>query len=661
MPTVLFYNPDSTPEELTYTSPQHHNDHNHYHDNASDNADWPCHNHKKSQDRSMTDTTTKTPLSSLARLNILQGFSLLGAAGSLTHEIHAIEYEKALALRHHTSAPITAQTPEPTSTPTTTVATQGEGSGEPEQLFPWSWAKKLQSFTTGTRGTMKRYRITIEELPGDVAADGVTITSSASSAIDGDVEGIASEEEIKKVATTTAMMPVGVVDWLLNVSYDKPFGFRRPAVEEGHVGEEATAKVVVAEDAVVPQVPLPDQDHEANQESPLSAVVPVAEPTKRPPTPTVQSVSVAGPEQPVATKIESFSDLDAVVASVVPVAVVAAMEHNKINPTAAVPPTATTTNANAKPSDAPSSVLVNKVMEVRPSWDRQQQDSSNQDSSSVVHADDDHTTGWHGRVKDGDIQPPDGGHRDPYQDPSSTHRLHPSQSHASHDSQAQVQSFETSRALHKDGNPYRNHLNRVAQQQQQQQGQGQGQDANTTPSSSPSTTPSTPPATSSSTLSPHRPSFRERWAQRRQEHREFLEELRAERDANLQKDRQYRERCERERERGRQERRQELRDAEARQREATAAAYGFGPSSSSSSAASSSSSSSSSPSNWSRFDRDHTQNHGHGRHKRHEEDREISDDSDEGRGQRSRSWPPKGYLKRQEREREQQEEPRHNV
>ncbi|KAF9131061.1 hypothetical protein BGW39_002322 [Mortierella sp. 14UC] len=571
---------------------------------------------------------------------------------------------------------------------------------------------------------MKRYRITIEELPGEASpADATTATSSAGRLEDitsgaGQGEGEEEETAVKKVATTTAMMPTGVVDWLLNVSYDKPYGFRLPAAEEtekkkewdsrnesGDESTEAIAEVAVSAVAtgdvgiedVVPQVPLPEQEASSS-----TVIAVLAVPSQQaPPTPESAPVAIAATEPAVATKIEALSVPVAAVATVV------AASNTKANADAPV---------NAKPTEAAlsstspsSSVLVNKVMEVRPSWDRQDQTAAT--SINNAHQDSSRTRQWPPRRRHSEsftqttithpdgttesktvtfnrhtgvtethtrIQRPDGSFIE-----SSTHRTNPS--HVSSPSQGQEvsrqqQVQQTPQTQCKGGNPYRNHLNRVAAQQQQQGQQGQGQQAAETIASAPlAPAPTVAVATPTHAPTPtpsHRPSFKERWNQRRQEHREFLEELRAEREhereqhtsahTHATKDQQQQQHKEQQQsERGRRERRQELRDAEARQREAIAAAYGFVPTSpppsstpSPPSSASASSSTSSTSSNWSRFDRDHDQDRDHGRRhhrKRHEEEDNYDNE-------RSRSWPPKGYLKRQEREREQQQEqPRHNV
>lgn len=212
---------------------------------------------------------------------------------------------------------------------------------------------------------MKRYRITIEELPGEVTADGSALAStsaSATSAVDvaasEDGAGAGSEEVevVKKVATTTAMMPMGVVEWLLNVSYDKPYGFRAPVVEEKKGDDKSTetavaavVPVIAAVDEVLPQVPLPDHDLSFSSSVPVTVV---AAGTVAPPT--AESSGGAGPE-PVATKIESPVVATSTASNVVDQLVVAS-------------------------ASAPSSVLVNKVMEVRSSWDNN--NNTSQDVSS---------------------------------------------------------------------------------------------------------------------------------------------------------------------------------------------------------------------------------------------------------------------------------------
>ncbi|KAG9068204.1 hypothetical protein KI688_011799 [Linnemannia hyalina] len=694
MTSVLFYNPDNTPEELAHSSPPSHND-----------ANWPWFktNHPHDNQPWKKDDTKPPNIPGLARLNILQGFSLLGGAGSVVHEIHAVEYQKALALASSegryrpwsTNSTDKAEVPTMMTTDLTMIEKEtteganaiarGGGGGGGDQLWPWSWAQKLQAATTGSRGTMKRYRITIEELPGEVSADGSALASTSASATS-TADVAASEavvgaglEDVKKVATTTAMMPTGVIEWLLNVSYDKPYGFRTPPVEEKKGSDESpesaaavVAPVITVVDEVVPQVPLPDQDP-----SSLSSVPVVVVAASTAPPPTAESSGGAGPE-PVATKIESPVIATSAASTVVDQLAVASA--------APVP---------AKPSEAaPSSVLVNKVMEVRPSWDNNNntsQDSPSRtrewpphrrqdqrrpsesftqttitrpdgtvESKTVTFNRQSGVTETHTR-----IQRPDGSFLE-----SSTHRINPSLRDAQEKEQQQQPVPQT---RHEGENPYRNHLNRVAIQQQQQQQQQQQNDAKvvaattttTSASAAASTsTPPTPPSSSSSSSSPsqHRPSFRERWAQRRQEHREFLEELRAERERERPHTSQD---CDQGRGRQddrRRERRQELRDAEAKQRETTAAAYGFVPSSSSSS---SSASESSSSLNGPRVDREREDHRHHHRDRlrlgRRKEDEEKEDDG-EGRQQyRSRSWPPKGYLKRQEREQQDQQQSRHNV
>ncbi|KAK5807846.1 hypothetical protein F5H01DRAFT_352735 [Linnemannia elongata] len=680
MTSVLFYNPDNTPDELACSSPPSHND---------ANCPWPKPNSPHDNQSWKKDGDTKPPkIPSLARLNILQGFSILGGAGSVAHEIQAMEYQKTLALAssegryrpRSCTFNSTDRAEVPTTTDVTTTekeTTEGENTvarGGGEQLWPWSWSQKLQSITTGSRGTMKRYRITIEELPGEVSADGsalVSTSASATSAADvsaseaGVGAGLEEVEAVKKVATTTAMMPMGVVEWLLNVSYDKPYGFRAPAVEEKKGGDESAVAVVVpalaAFDEVTPQVPLPDHDLLSSSSVPVAVV---AAGTVAPPT--AESPDRAGPE-PVATKIES------------PV-----MDQLAVTPAAPVP---------AKPSSeaaASSSVLVNKVMEVRPSWDNNNsisQDTSSRtrewpplrhqqqrrpsesftqttitrpdgtiESKTVTFNRQSGVTETHTR-----IQRPDGSFLE-----SSTHRINPSLREAQEKEQKEQEQQPVPSTRHEGGNPYRNHLNRVAAQQQQQQQQQNDAEvvAATTASAiaASTSTPPTPPLSSSTLPSQHRPSFRERWARRRQEHREFLEDLRAERE----RERSFTSQ-DHEQERGRQddrrrERRQELRDAEARQREATAAAYGFVPSSSSSASESASSSSNGSTVDREREDHRHHHRDRLRRRGRKDEDEEKEYDG-EGRQQqyRSRSWPPKGYLKRQEREQQEQQEPRHNV
>lgn len=399
MTSVLFYNPDNTPEELAHLPPPQNN-----------NAGWPCHNNNTHNHQSWKEDIKppKPPkIPGLARLNILQGFSLLGGAGSVVHEIHAIEYQKALALassdtQYHPWTAIKSKDAATSTTTTTTdvtTETKTEKEGEVkakggEQLWPWSWAQKLQSVTTGSRGTMKRYRITIEELPGEVSVDGSplastsTIATSVTMPTDG-LESVNREEVAKKVATTTAMMPMGFVEWLLNVSYDRPYGFREPApapVLEDEGIESLTAAVVPVivtadeKDVVVPQVPLPDHD--------LSSVpvtlVAVAAGSFAPPTSECVGAGDAGPEPAlVATKIQSPPPA-------APTATSGAVVDSLA--VASATPVPTPVSVNAKPSDAAaatpsassSSVLVNKVMEVRPSWDNSTSTSTNngQDASS---------------------------------------------------------------------------------------------------------------------------------------------------------------------------------------------------------------------------------------------------------------------------------------
>ncbi|KAG0272099.1 hypothetical protein BGZ95_012168 [Linnemannia exigua] len=581
------------------------------------------------------DKTKAAKISSLARLNILQGFALLG--GKLPGEV--------------------------------VVSSSTNGS------------------TTAT----------------DTAS--ASESSSPSLGKEGRKEGEeGGETVVKKMATTTAMMPMGVVEWLLNVSYDKPYGFRPPAVEEKETkkggDESASAEMVAAvaavsavaggpEEAVVPQVPLSEQDSwpatnsiaTSTPPTPESAVVPV--------------VVVPGPEPAVATKIEAHPVVPVTIATVATTAAAASVN----TPVNSKPTEAAPSFSSSSPS---SSVLVNKVIEVRPSWDRQDQASNSnnnnnaQDSSRTVRQ-------WPPRRQrqsesftqttitrpDGTIesktvtfnrstgvtethtriQRPDGSFLE-----SSTHRINPS----SYDPSLGQQQ-PSPQAMHEGGerNPYHNHLSRVAQQQSQQQGQQLAEivahapltpapvlvAASSTTATDPARTTTTTTTTPTASTPPHRPSFKERWAQRRQEHREFLEELRAERERERPQQTTTTTTKEQQCEKGRRERRQELRDAEARQREATAAAYGFVPSSSPpspSSASSSSSTTSSSSSNWSRFDRERD-HHDHGRRRHHRKRHEEEDEGEEERGNndvRSRSWPPKGYLRRQERERE---EPRHNV
>ncbi|KAF9281713.1 hypothetical protein BGZ88_011435 [Linnemannia elongata] len=587
MTSVLFYNPDSTPDELACSSPPSHND---------ANCPWPKPNSPHDNQSWKKDGDTKPPkIPSLARLNILQGFSILGGAGSVAHEIQAMEYQKTLALAssegryrpRSCTFNSTDRAEVPITTDVTTTekeTTEGENTvarGGGEQLWPWSWSQKLQSITTGSRGTMKRYRITIEELPGEVSADGsalVSTSASATSTVDmsaseaGVGAGLEEVEAVKKVATTTAMMPMGVVEWLLNVSYDKPYGFRAPAVEEKKGGDESAVAVVVpalaAFDEVVPQVPLPDHDLSSSSSVPVAVVAAGASFTQ---------TTITRPDGTIESKTVTFNRQSGV-------------------------------------------------------------------------------TETHTR-----IQRPDGSFLE-----SSTHRINPSLREAQEKEQKEQEQQPVPSTRHEGGNPYRNHLNRVAAQQQQQQQQQNDAEvvAATTASAiaASTSTPPTPPLSSSTLPSQHRPSFRERWARRRQEHREFLEDLRAERE----RERSFTSQ-DHEQERGRQddrrrERRQELRDAEARQREATAAAYGFVPSSSSSASDSASSSS-----NWSSVDREREDHRHHHRDRlrrrgRKDEDEEKEYDGEGSQQQyRSRSWPPKGYLKRQEREQQEQQEPRHNV
>jgi hypothetical protein len=272
------------------------------------------------------------------------------------------------------------------------------GGGEGEQLWPWSWAQKLQSVTTGSRGTMKRYRITIEELPGEVSVDGsplastsTTTTTTSDTTSAGGLESANGEEVVKKVATTTAMMPMGVVDWLLNVSYDRPYGFRvpapAPALEDEGIESVAAvvAPVVVAvdeRDVVDPQVPLPDHDLSS---IPVSMVA-VAAGTFVPSTSEYVGAAGAGGPEPVlvATKIESLPPVTPPPTTTTDAGAV--VDSLAVASTAPVP---ALVNVNTKPSDAASSsssssVLVNKVMEARPFWDNSPNASTNngQDASA---------------------------------------------------------------------------------------------------------------------------------------------------------------------------------------------------------------------------------------------------------------------------------------
>jgi hypothetical protein len=245
---------------------------------------------------------------------------------------------------------------------------------------------------------MKRYRITIEELPGEaVPTDAKSPSASSSAECLEDITPGAEQSEgehqgslAKKVATTTAMMPMGVVEWLLNVSYDKPYGFRLPAAEKkeweykkegGDDSAEAIAVAAVTAIAsgggvedVVPQVHLPEQKPSS------SAVITVlAAPSQQAP-PTSESVSatLAGAESTVATKIEAPP---AAVAADATTTTAVTASNFKAHDNA---PVITPVNANpteTAPSSLPSSpsLLINKVMEVRPSWDGQDQTISTSD------------------------------------------------------------------------------------------------------------------------------------------------------------------------------------------------------------------------------------------------------------------------------------------
>jgi len=158
------------------------------------------------------------------------------------------------------------------------------------------------------------------------------------------------------------------------------------------------------------------------------------------------------------------------------------------------------------------------------------------------------------------------------------------------------------------------------------------------------------------------PCVRERWAQRRQERMERREELREERQ------------------RATQERRQELREAEAKQREATAAAYGF-VNSSTTGDSDSDAGKKSAPTTDGEMDPYHNRTPSHPSHENlyrgvwhqrrearrqerererqeqryNEEEQALNEQSHESTA--NRTWPPRGYLRRMERE----QEPRHNV
>ncbi|KAF9928176.1 hypothetical protein FBU30_002572 [Linnemannia zychae] len=637
MTSILFVNPDTSTDELAsshdntnYPEPSSHHHRYHY-------------QHNNQRHGLMNEDTKSSKISGLARLNILQGFSLLGGGGGfLTHEISAIEYEKALALAagrpsrysfnnntnnnkddHHSSSAIVSNDMTSSTVETATIESTELSSqrGQPSTLWPWSWSKKLQSITTGSRGSMKRYRITVEELSGDLSSDGTTVKSPELEDVD------ANEDKVIKIATTTAVMPPGVVQWLLNVSYDKPYGFRSPADEEDMAdvdGAPVALSIAMSED-VEPQVPLPE-----------NTVTNVAQ---TPPT----SATIAEPKFDVNnadSQIEASAPTTADAAATIAAATAATIAAN------------TKSLEKAPATNTPSSTLVDQVTEVRPSWDRinsqPQQPNRRRHSESFTQTTitrpdgtvesktvtfNRHTgvTETHTRIRR-----PDGSYIE-----SSTHRLNPTSSANIQGASSPSQQPPT--APHEGGNPYRNHLNRVAaQQQQESDAKAAAAVTVATMAASANSSSATPLSTTSS---PPRQSFRERWAQRRQEHREFLEELRSEREREHQEAR--RRHCERESERGHRERRQELREAEARQREATAAAYGFIPTSSSSSPTS--------PPPLARFGHDHGNNYRRSR-REHEED-EVENEIYE----KTRPWPPKGYLKRQEREREEQNQPRHNV
>jgi len=247
---------------------------------------------------------------------------------------------------------------------------------------------------------MKRYRITIEELPGGVSTDGTIITTTTTSTVSGleDIAGGdgATEGEFKKVATTTATMPTGVVNWLLNVSHDKPYGFREPAVDDSNKVDETKVSALTSdalpvgrEDdtvvaVVVPQVPLPGQDDDhatPTQVSSATAEVVVAEPE------TVATKIESPPVIAVPAAAAAAIDISALVAA----AVDSAASSNSNNSKDAAAPVAA---ASAKPSEpiavlssssspSSSSVLVHKVMEARPSWDTSSKEhATNQDTAS---------------------------------------------------------------------------------------------------------------------------------------------------------------------------------------------------------------------------------------------------------------------------------------
>ncbi|KAG0310586.1 hypothetical protein BGZ99_000290 [Dissophora globulifera] len=448
--------------------------------------------------------------------------------------------------------------------------------------------------------SMKRYRITLEELSDDHSNSSSSPIALRHHDRDGNDDGhqhtdaATTEDRATVVMTTTATMPPSLVSWLLHATGQAQQGQQpdqsssvTPAITPPPLPHSPNT---ATKDAGVQQRVAKSSDKDmADLVAALSADISSGTLVPAPPMPVLiasaPSSDSAGVDKTSSSSSSSFST-----------------------------PSPKTIDAKAKESSDESAVLVNKVKEIRPSWEQKR---TAETTDKLEHAP---PRQWPPRRRTSNqtftqttITRPDG----------------------TVESKTVTMDRETGvaetrfRVQHPDGSvqestwPERTISSTppstfAPQQQQQQQSD----------------------ASIKTEHESHRSAFRERMSQRRQE------------------------RCERRRER--QERRQELRDAESKQREATAVAYGFvynDPD-----AETISGRTTADPHSARTETRPH---HGQSYHtawhqRREERQREREQmsrrEEDELQGEREsrvKTWPPKAYLRRMEQE--QGREPRHNV
>ncbi|KAF9101257.1 hypothetical protein BGX27_011547 [Mortierella sp. AM989] len=597
---------------------------------------------KKPQDLQLQHTTPTPRPSTHSLIDTLQNSVFFGGLGSLSREVEAMERQltaEALA-RATMKAKLLSSPSSPSSGATTATAVDTAVTNREQDM----WSRISNMFQLGTSAVpLKRYKITVEELPDFASRDQEQFQeqSSKGSKDDGGEEG--GRETL--IATTTAVMPPGLMDWLLQVTREDS---SVTAVQRQIGHDNADIEEIKESLHSTEELPTVSNNDPSTKNSSLD---------------TVQSASLLTPtstSQDPRASTEAASVIDHDLATAVAVSTAAIVASNA-------------TNINAQPrkgleGSATSPVLVNKVENVQvPQNNATHENDNSINISTVVPSRENNQRNWPPRRRslsrnETTITRPDGSKESKtvtVNRETGVAETHTRVVHADGSIQESIQ--------RQDGKAtWTTIRNKKQQQQQEQQVQVQAQMQE--------------PAARDlderdDEHESHRKSFRDRLAQRRQERAERRKE--------------------------KQERRQELREAEARQREMTAAAYGFSSDSNATTTTTDAEYEDDFAKNagvkrqgsgrrgrknevdkedphaarveFHRFHDSHYRNVWHQRREERErmyekEQREGSrrDEDDQGSDEqvlysKSRTWPPQGYLRRLEKEQGQENEPRHNV